>query len=373
MPCRDLRIRIGETGRVEVVDPAFADLPFLRSIDPGFRILTAPLPGFTIPGFQRLRMMRIRACKDALADYSEASLWGLHAAAMREARAESPRRPPAVGEASLLDLKAELAHRLLQPCRLCPHRCGVDRARGELGLCGLGAEARLAESFVHIAEEPFINPSLVVSLAGCGLKCRFCQQERLLRPDAPEFTPLADTPWSALPRKGARSISFLGGNPDESLPAILQFLNDAPASWRLPVVWNSNAFATPETLALLEGVVDAYVPDYKFGNKACAARLSTGASYPEAAREAIRLMLRRRVPVIVRLLVLPGHAACCHSPAVENLAAMDVTWLWISLRGEYCPEERDLLAGDELSRRPAAAEIAAVRDFIVSRNLRVVA
>ncbi len=249
MARRNLRLRVDDEGRLEVVDPGLDTVELLQAVDPGFRIRQAALGAFRQPRFLALRRRGSGLTTRELPERPEAALWEAHARA-----AATGRRP---GEASVLALKAALAERLLAPCRLCAQRCGVDRRQGERGRCALGTEARVAEHFVHIGEEAPINPSLVVSLAGCGLRCRFCQQWPLLQPRQAGGEPLAATLWSRLDTRGARSLSFIGGNPDESLPAILRFLEQAPADWALPIVWHSHAYASPETLRLLAGVVDA--------------------------------------------------------------------------------------------------------------------
>jgi putative pyruvate formate lyase activating enzyme len=154
----------------------------------------------------------------------------------------------------------------------------------------------------------------------------------------------------------------VGGNPDESLYAILRFLASAPPDWALPIIWNCHAYATPETLALLDGLVDVYVPDYKYGNKTCGLRLSGVRDYPAVAASAIQAMLAQEIPVIVRILVLPGHLECCHGPALETLAGLGGDdALLVSVRGQYCPDWRIGPRDGVLARRVMAMEVEAVR------------
>jgi putative pyruvate formate lyase activating enzyme len=230
----------------------------------------------------------------------------------------------------------------------------------------------VAEHFVHIAEEAPLNPSLVLNLAGCGLRCRFCQQSALLNPAAVSGEPLAPALWKQLQTRGARSLSFVGGNPDESLYAILRFLAVAPARWRLPIVWNCHAYATHETLDLLDGVVDAYVPDFKYGNEACGRRLSAVRDYPAIARAAITAMLTQGVPVFVRLLVLPGHIECCHMPTLDVLATLQRDWLFVSVRGQFAPDWQITSCDGALARRPTQEEIEAVRHKARSLGLTLI-
>jgi putative pyruvate formate lyase activating enzyme len=219
----------------------------------------------------------------------------------------------------------------------------------------------VAEHFVHIAEEAPVNPSLLLNLAGCGLRCRFCQQGALLNPAQVIGEPLTPALWGALSTHGARSLSFVGGNPDESLDAILRFLAATPVDWRLPLVWNCHAYGTLETVALLEGVVDAYVPDFKYGTEACGRRLSGVRQYPATARAAVAAMLAQGVPVIVRILVLPGHFECCHAPVLDWLATLGGARLFVSVRGQYCPDWQITARDGALARRPRSEETEVVR------------
>lgn len=291
---------------------------------------------------------------------------------MKRFRARDAWREMRESEASLLDLKIELARRVIVACRLCAHRCGVDRTAGEKGVCRLGAEAVVAEHFVHIAEEAPINPSLVLNLSGCGLRCRFCQQSALLDPATVAGEKLEPTLWPKLQTSGARSLSFVGGNPDESLYAILRLLVTAPADWQLPLVWNCHGYGTLETVRLLESVVDVYVPDFKYGNEACGRRLSAVADYPATAQAAIAEMLDQGVPVIVRILVLPGHFECCHAPTLDYLAAIARPGLQVSVRGQYCPDWKITAEDGALARRPAPDETNAVRDLARHLGLSII-
>jgi putative pyruvate formate lyase activating enzyme len=361
----ELRVRVDQQGGLEIVDPGFDCLDLLRAVDPAFRIHQAALPEPGLPSFIRLRRRTAGIARDQLTRLATPDLVELHDKAMRSQLTN-------IAGASLLDLKVEIAHRYLRSCRLCGHRCGVDRAGLEVGLCGLGREAIVAEQFVHIAEEPPINPSLVVNLTGCGLRCRYCQQWKLL--DTPQVAGdlLELALWPALDTVGARSISFAGGNPDESLFAILGFLNGAPEGWSLPVVWNNHAYCTPEALRLLEGVVDIYLPDLKYGNNDCGRRWSGVPDYFDVARQAITQMLDHKVPVIVRMLVLPGHVDCCHRPALEWLAEAAAANLSLSVRTQYCPDWKITGTDGSMSVRPAPADTQSVREEAVRLGFKVV-
>ena len=160
-------------------------------------------------------------------------------------------------------------------CLLCERRCGVDRAGGERGFCQATAEARVYRCRVECGEEIELIPSQLLYLSGCNLRCVFCIGE------VDAFDPqrgtilgsqvLADAIAAGLER-GARNIQWVGGEPTIHLPAILAAM--AGCGRFLPVVWKSNFYGTMEAFALLDGVVDVYVADLKFGNNTCARQIA---------------------------------------------------------------------------------------------------
>jgi putative pyruvate formate lyase activating enzyme len=372
MARRETRLRVDSEGRVEVVDPGFDSLALLRELEPGFKVRRSALPSFTSPRFLAARSTGCGIALRRLGLEGEATLWEAHAAVILKSGESATVRRRGEGEASLLALKIELARRVLSMCRLCAHRCHVNRLGSEVGVCRLGSSATVAEHFVHVAEEAPLNPSLVLNLYGCGLRCRFCQQFALLDTASAVGDKLDAQLWAALETGGARSLSFVGGNPDESLYSILCFLEGAPSDWELPLAWNSHAYSTPETLSLLDGVVDAYVPDFKYGAEACGRRLSAAPGYREAAEKSIATMLGQQVPVMTRLLILPGHFDCCHAPALTFLASCSADNLLVSIRGQYCPDWKVTPEDGDLARRPRPGEVAEVISLARRLGLKTV-
>lgn len=357
---RNDRIRILTDGRIEVVDPRLDDLPILRLADPSYSIATASLRGFDGPRLLRTRSTAAGIRRTEMASADSGALWRLHQSSLATLRSvDAPSPALATDEATVVDLKLELASRELACCRLCARECCVDRLRGEIGLCGLGASLTIADHYVHVAEEAPINPSYVVSAAGCGLRCRFCQQWPLLSP-----SDLSDIPppvlWSTVMQSGATSLSFAGGNPDESLPGILRLLATVPDEFNLPVVWNSHAYSTLDALSLLDGVVDVFLPDLKFGSEPCGRAIAGVTRYPQIAERAIEAMVAQGAHVIVRILVLPGHVECCHLPSLISLARLASDRTMVSIRGQYSPDYR-VDNGGPLDRRPRASEVERVR------------
>ena len=206
-------------------------------------------------------------------------------------------------------------------CMLCPRRCGVDRAAGQTGFCGMPAQLTAARAMLHYGEEPVIAGSFgtgAVFFSGCTLRCRFCQNREISlarKGKAISSNELREV-FLRLIDEGAQSIDLV--TPTHFLPSILPVLTP---KLPVPVVYNCGGYERVETLRELEGLVDIYLPDMKYADNALAARLSGAPDYFEVAAAAIREMYRQvgstviedeqmQRGVLIRHLVLPG--------AVEN-------------------------------------------------------
>ncbi|HEY4743968.1 MAG TPA: radical SAM protein [Desulfuromonadaceae bacterium] len=189
------------------------------------------------------------------------------------------------------------AYRRLAACDLCPHDCGVNRIRGERGICGAGLKPRIASANVHRGEEPPISGtrgSGTIFLTGCSLKCRFCQNFPISQlGNGEELTTAAlAARLLKLQRQGVHNINFV--TPTHFLPQILAGLWLAiPQGFRLPIVWNSSGYERPDALRLLEGVVAIYLPDMKYDDDGVAERLSSAPGYRGINRLAVGEMLRQ--------------------------------------------------------------------------------
>lgn len=367
---RAIRLRVDPAGGLEIVDPDPSLVDVLRAVDPEFAVQKAPLEGFQRPRVQDTRNRYLALTDEDLRSLSTDDLWRRHDLALSggTAREEKAQCPGKAGP-SLLDLKAELARRALAACRLCGHMCGVNRLGGEVGKCGLTEVAFVGESFVHVAEEPPINPSLNINLMGCGLRCRFCQQFPVLQVRPGKGRLLDEALWDRLPLREARSLSFVGGNPDESVYAILQFLRQAPEELGIPVVWNCHGFGAQVVYRLLDGVVDCYVPDFKYWDDACAFRWSGAPGYRSHVTSGVLAMVKQNVPVFVRLLVLPGHFECCHGPALTWLTREVGSRVRIRVMGQYHPDYLVPAGKGEMGRRPTAGEVSQVETFATELGL----
>lgn len=217
------------------------------------------------------------------------------------------------------------AYQRLATCDLCPHDCGVNRLKGELGICGAGLKPKIASANVHTGEEPPISGdrgSGTIFFSGCSLKCRFCQNFPISQlGNGEEITTLKLAErMLKLQRQGVHNINLV--TPTHFLPQILAAVWLAvPRGFRLPIVWNSSGYEKVDALRLLEGVVDIYLPDMKYSDDAPAKSLSAAPGYRAINRLAVAEMLRQvghlrldgdgvaTKGLIIRHLVLPEGMA----------------------------------------------------------------
>ena len=227
-------------------------------------------------------------------------------------------------------------------CDLCAHDCRVDRTHGPAGACREDDGLWLAGAGVHFGEEPPLVPSGLVLIGGCNLACAYCEtfelsleRRGLVRTSPEELAALL----LDLARRGARNANFV--TPTHVLPALLAGLAVAKEhGFALPVVWNCGGYESAAALRLLEGIVDIYLPDAKYGDDAAAFALSGCKEYSAAFRESLREMVRQVGPqgVIVRHLVLPGGVAAPEK--VMPLIAAVSRDLTVNVLSQYRPVYR---------------------------------
>jgi putative pyruvate formate lyase activating enzyme len=232
--------------------------------------------------------------------------------------------------------RALIAREMLANCHLCAHHCGVNRLHGSAGLCHAGAQTQFFSAQVEVSDELELIPTFAVALCGCDLRCDFCiTGKSSWNPAAGvglDVNSMANRAKEAL-AGGARSIMILGGEPTIHLPAVLELVSALPDDARL--VWKTNAHGSAEARALLDGMFDVWLADYKFGNDDCARSLAKVADYSAIVRENL-MWAGVHSELIVRHLLMPGHVECCWRPAAEWLAKC-LPGVKVNLRSGFWP------------------------------------
>lgn len=209
-------------------------------------------------------------------------------------------------------------------CLLCPRKCGINRRTGQTGVCGVSSEIKVARAALHYWEEPCISGkrgSGAVFFSGCSLHCVFCQNREIS--DGKEGKVISKERLSdifmELAGKGANNINLV--TPGQYIPDIVWAVNDAKSrGMKLPIIYNTSGYENVTELKLLEGIVDVYLPDFKYMDSTLSARYSRAKDYPSVAKQALSEMVRQQPDVvidnatgliqkgvIVRQLLLPGH------------------------------------------------------------------
>ena len=252
-------------------------------------------------------------------------------------------------------------------CTLCPRLCGVNRADGETGTCGMGDKMRVSRIALHPYEEPPISGekgSGTVFFCGCSLRCVFCQNKDISRGSTAGKDYSPDQLASAileLQEMGATNINFV--TPTHFAEGVAETLRILKGKLHVPVVYNTSGYERIETLDMLEGLVDVYMPDFKYASSEPAGRYSSAPDYPTVALSAIRHMHRQvgkcqygedgtlKKGVLVRHLVLPSGRKDSIK-ALELLAdALPVEEILLSLMSQYTPDFALDCPHKELHRR----------------------
>jgi putative pyruvate formate lyase activating enzyme len=286
--------------------------------------------------------------------------------------------------------RAARAVALLSDCRLCPRDCGVDRLSDRWSACKTGRHAVVSSAFPHFGEEDCLRGwrgSGTIFFTHCNLRCVFCQNFDISQGERPAFGAGLEPSHLArlmldLQARGCHNINFV--TPEHVVPQVLEAMVLAvEAGLRVPLVYNTSAYDSLESMALMNGVVDIYMPDFKLWSEGTCAGWLRAADYPAVARAAILAMhdqvgpldigedgLARR-GVLVRHLMMPG--------AFEETRAI-LTWLarrlgpgtYVNLMDQYRPAGR--VTGNryrELQRRVKRTEYEAARELALDLGLRL--
>lgn len=277
-----------------------------------------------------------------------------------------------------IEEKLTRAHDELADCVACPRDCHVDRLLDERGVCHTGRRAYVASAFPHFGEENCLrgsNGSGTIFFSYCNLKCVFCQnwdissREAGQEMDAHEIARL----MIRLQEAGCHNINFV--TPEHVAPQLVEAIAAAiPMGFNVPIVYNTSGYDAMVSLRLMEGLIDVYMPDFKFWTPAASRRLARAIDYPQRTRAAITEMHRQvgelrfgpdglaRRGLLVRHLVMPG--------LVSESAAI---WAWlhdeispdtyVNIMGQYRPQHRVPGADryTDIDRRPSVAEMELAR------------
>lgn len=265
-------------------------------------------------------------------------------------------------------------------CNICPRKCGALRTETEgCGVCRMPSVPVLARAAIHPWEEPPISGtrgSGTVFFSGCSLGCVFCQNEAISHENfgRPVSTARLRAIFSTLIAQGAHNINLV--NPTHFAHAVAEALAEPLP---VPVVWNSGGYDAVETLRMLEGKVQVYLPDLKYLDGALAARCSAAGDYPEIATAAIREMVRQTGPyvlqdgimtrgVIIRHLILPGQVAGAKAVMDYVAGTFPPHTVMLSLMSQYTPWGRAKeLPGLDRTLRPS--EIRAAEHYFAALEL----
>jgi len=244
-------------------------------------------------------------------------------------------------ENNSLKEKLDAAKEIMKSCHFCERQCGVNRAAGGRGWCGV-LESRVSSEFLHFGEEAELIPSHTIFFSGCTFACRYCQNwgisqypERGMYVEPKILVKLIEKRKS----EGAKNVNWVGGEPAPDIAYILEVLSQCNVN--TPQIWNSNLYLTEESLDILEGVIDIYLPDFKYGNDKCAERLSNVKDYWKIAKRNHKIISDRNNKIIIRHLVLPNHLECCTFPVLEWISEnLNLKNTKVNVMAQYRPEWR---------------------------------
>jgi putative pyruvate formate lyase activating enzyme len=273
----------------------------------------------------------------------------------------------------------------MNPCMLCPRKCKVHRSKGEIGFCGIADSPVVSSTGPHFGEESVLvgyGGSGTIFFAGCNLGCFFCQNFDISHHRNGRQVTIEKLAQSMLDLQnyGCSNINFV--TPTHVIPAITAAIELARKSGlTLPTVYNTGGYDSVETLKMLDGFMDIYMPDMKYSDSAVAQELSGAADYPQVNREAVKEMHRQvgdlkiekglaTRGLLVRHLVLPENLAGSFE-IIDFLAEQISPKTAINVMDQYRPCYQAHLHA-RINRRPTLEEIESVRQYAIEKKLRVI-
>ena len=273
----------------------------------------------------------------------------------------------------------EKTKEIMSDCTLCPRNCHADRLSGNIGYCGQTAEIRAARAALHMWEEPCISAedgSGTVFFSGCSVRCVFCQNHDLAVGQHGKIITgeRLSGIYLELQEKGANNINLV--TPTHYMPQIIESIENArKMGLTLPIVYNTSGYEKAETLRMLDGIVDVYLPDFKYMSADLAEKYSNAPDYADCAKSALAEMVRQagkpvfddrgviQKGVIVRHLILPN----CTEDSKRVVKYLYETYgddIFISIMNQFTPLDH-IADYPELQRKITQAEYDEVVDYAV--------
>ena len=270
----------------------------------------------------------------------------------------------------------------MENCNLCPHRCNVDRVN-KLGICKAYDKVKIALSSLHFYEEPCISGekgSGTVFFSHCNLNCVYCQNYEISQENKGKEISIYDLAniFMEQQEKNANNINLV--SPTPYVPFIIDALKIAKRKGlKIPIIYNSSGYENIETLKLLEGYIDVYLPDFKYSDNNLAVKYSKAPNYVEVVQNAMKEMYRQvgspildengiiKKGLIIRHLVLPGEIE--NSKSVLKWIEQNIdNSVYVSVMAQYFPTYKAKLI-DKINRKLTKEEYEAIENFLYSLNL----
>ncbi len=272
--------------------------------------------------------------------------------------------------------------KLLEKCILCPHECNVNRLNNEIGRCKATDKVKIALANLHYFEEPCIsgeNGSGTIFFSGCNMSCKFCQNYKISQEGLGKEIEISDlaNEFIRLQDEQANNINLVTGF--MYIPQIIDAIKIARNNGlKIPIVYNSSGYEKVESLRMLEGYIDVYLPDFKYFDDSLAQRLSNVGNYKEVVQKALKEMYRQvGVPqfdengiikkgLIIRHLVLPNHIK--NSKEVLKWIKENIDEkVYLSLMAQYFPTYKALEIKD-INRKLNSNEFEEIEQYVFNLN-----
>lgn len=274
-------------------------------------------------------------------------------------------------------------YELMKECSLCPQDCGINRFKGDTGVCKQTDRIKIASAFPHFGEElPLVghNGSGTIFVSGCNLKCIYCQNYEISHFNEGEEISVNELALTMidLQIRGVSNINFVTPTHQSAVIADAIYLAKE-RGFMLPIVYNCGGFESVEVLKLLEGFVDIYMPDIKYFNDESAKKYSKAKNYTQIVKDAVKEMHRQvgdlqidarglaKKGLLIRHLVLPNNVS--NSKAIMNYIVEEISpYSYINIMDQYYPAFK---AYDcvELKRKIQSKEFTEVVDYAISLGL----